>query len=158
MKSIPFLLIFICLCSCDFFYTKKTNPETILNEELRTFNWNDVDEYPMFSVCDTLNTKTDRKLCFENILTAHIFEFLQYENIVVTQDINDTLNLEFQVYATGRIKLLHADIDSLTLQEIPNIRKLIVKSLDSLPEIFPAIKRGQQVTTKFKLPIIINVN
>ena len=49
------------------------------------------------------------------------------------------------------------EVDSLTNQEIPNIKVLLAKSIDSLPKIFPAIKRGQQVKTEFKLPIIIKV-
>ena len=54
--------------------------------------------------------------------------------------------------------LKEAKIDALIIEEIPNINVLINQSLDSLPQIFPANKRGQQVTTEFNLPIIIKVN
>jgi hypothetical protein len=137
---------------------KKTSSEAILEEELQTFNWNDVDEYPSFSLCDSLSIKEDRKGCFQSVLTIHIWEFLKSKKLVVSQDIRDTIILNFQVSEKGSLNLLDAKIDSLTLQEIPDINKLLEQSLDSLPKIFPAIKRGQQVTTEFKLPIIINVN
>ncbi|GAA4804869.1 hypothetical protein [Litoribaculum gwangyangense] len=153
--------VFICvfiLTSCKYFNVKKTSSEAILKEELQTFNWNDVDEYPSFSVCDSLSLKEDRKGCFQAVLTIHIWEFLKRENLVVTKDIHDTILLEFQVDKSGNLLLIDAEIDSLTVQEIPNIKSLLNESLDSLPEVFPAIKRGQQVTTKFELPIIINVN
>ena len=66
-------------------------------------------------------------------------------------------NLQFQVSEKGNLTLLTFEVDSVTIQEISNIKSLIHKSLDSLPKIFPAIKRRQQVKTEFELPIIINV-
>ncbi|WP_370478990.1 hypothetical protein [Tamlana flava] len=153
-------LVWICvfmLYSCEYFNAKKTSPEAILNEELQTFNWNDVDEYPSFSVCESSISKTEKQACFQYTLTNHITNYLKKEKIVVTQDINDTVILQFHISKQGDLSLLKADIDSLTKQEIPEIKGLIQKSLDSLPRIFPAIKRGQQVTTEFNLPIIIHV-
>lgn len=158
MRQTIVLLLFLMLTSCEYFKVKKTSPEAILKEELQTFNWNDVDEYPSFSVCDSLTAKQDKKSCFQKVLTTHISEFLKNEIIVVSKDISDTIVLNFQVSETGNLKLLHAKIDTVTTKEIPEIKSLLAKSLDSLPKIFPAIKRGQQVKTEFKLPVIIKVN
>ncbi len=154
---IAFIFI-LSLTSCEYFNVKKISSEAILKEELQTFNWNDVDEYPSFSACDSLVTKDDKKQCFANILTQHISDYLKKETIIVTQDINDTITLNFKVSEIGLLTLVNAKIDSLTIQEIPNIKDLLNQSLDALPKIHPAIKRGQQVTTEFKLPIIIHVN
>ncbi|WP_282136413.1 hypothetical protein [Seonamhaeicola maritimus] len=136
---------------------KKTSSEAILNEELKTFDWNDVDTYPSFSSCDSLNSKDEKKQCFEYTLSSHILKYLQAEIIIVTQDVNDTIGLHFKVSETGVLTLAETKIDSLTVKEIPNIQELIKISLDSLPEVFPGIKRGQQVKTEFRLPIIISV-
>lgn len=155
--GIVFLLV-LMLASCEYFNVKKTSSEAILNEELKTFNWNDVDEYPNFSVCDESQSKALRQLCFQNTLTHHITSFLQNEGIIVSQDINDTILLEFQVSKIGDLSLIKANIDSLTVDEIPNIEDLLNQSLTDLPKIFPAIKRGQQVTTEFELPLIIRVH
>lgn len=146
------------LTSCEYFNAKKTSSEAILNEELKSFNWNDVDEYPIFSSCESLNSKEEKKACFQQVLTMHISDFLKDEMIVVSKNISDTIVLNLQVSETGVLKLLDSKIGSVTQKEIPNIEKLLTKSLDSLPEIFPAIKRGQQVSTEFKLPIIITAN
>lgn len=156
-------IFLVCICvlmlnSCEYFNVKKTSSEAILNEELQTFNWNDVDEYPNFSECDSISIKEDRKICFQSVITLHIWEFLKNEKLVVSQDINDTIILSFQLSENGDLKLVNTKVDSLTLQEIPEINKLFYKSLDSLPKIYPAIKRGQQVKTEFSLPIIIHVN
>lgn len=158
MRYFSVFLFFLMLTSCEYFNVKKTSTEAILKEELQTFNWNDVDEYPSFSICDYSITKEERKVCFQHTLTTHITDFLQKEAIVVTQDINDTMMLQFQVSKLGKLVLLKSKIDSLTINEIPNIKSLLDKSLDSLPKIFPALKRGQQVTTEFNLPIIIHVD
>lgn len=151
-------MVFLVLVSCEYFNAKKTSSEAILKEELQTFNWNEVDEYPSFSVCDSSATKQERRLCFENILTTHITNSLQKDTIIVTQNIEDTIHLQLQISDKGIISLVNVKVDSLTNQEIPNIKELLAKSIDSLPKIFPALKRGQQVKTEFKLPIIIHVN
>ena len=155
MKQICVFIVVLLCFSCEYFNLKKISPETILNEELETFNLNEVDEYPTFVFCDSLNTSIEKKECFRNNLTQYISGFLKEEIIVVTTDIYDTIVLPFQVSEKGQLTLSNFTIDTLTAQEIPNIKKLIYKSLDSLPKIFPAIKRGQQVKTKFEIPIII---
>ena len=158
MRSLYVFLVFLMVTSCEYFNVKKTSSEAILKEELQTFNWKDVDEYPSFSQCDSVTLKQERKDCFQRVLMTHISNFLQNEKIVVSQDISDTIILNFQVSETGDLKLLHAKIDSVTRVGIPEIETLLYKSLEALPKIFPATKRGQQVKTEFTLPIIIAAN
>ncbi|WP_406682658.1 hypothetical protein N1F78_08130 [Seonamhaeicola sp. MEBiC1930] len=157
MKYPLVFLLMLLLASCNYFDVKKTSSEAILNEELKTFNWKEVDVYPSFSMCDSLSEKHEKMYCFQYFIKKQIIESLEQEVIVVTQDINDTIQLKFQITEAGALNLLETEMDSLTIEEIPNIEDLIVKSLDSLPEIYPAIKRGQQVKTQFNLPIAINV-
>jgi hypothetical protein len=158
MRQICVFLIVVLLTSCNYFDVKKTSSEAILNEELQTFNWNEVDVYPSFALCDSLESILENKACFSKTLTLHILNHLQKDSIVVNHNINDTINLQIQVSESGDLKLLNTKIDSLTITEIPNIKCLISNSLEDLPKIFPAIKRGQHVKTEFKLPIIIQVN
>jgi hypothetical protein len=158
MQKVFVLLLIICATSCEYFDAKKIASEDILNEELKTFNWNAVDAYPTFSVCDTLETKADKKTCFENTLSQHITSSLQNETIIVSQDIEDTMVLEFQISETGAITIKHIGLNEITETEIPEIKNMIAKSLNTLPSVFPAIKRNQPVKTEFKLPIIISVN
>lgn len=158
MKQSCVFILVLALASCEYFNAKKTTPEAILSEELQTFNWNDVDVYPTFSVCDTIDTKNGKTNCFTQVLTTHILQRLQKDSIVVKQDVTDTINLKFQVSETGVLSLLNMEVDSLIIKEIPNIETLIYSSLDSLPKVFPALKRGQQVKTEFKLPVIIQAN
>ncbi|MFD2726081.1 hypothetical protein [Hyunsoonleella rubra] len=158
MRPTLILILFFALSSCEYFNVKKTTPEAILKEELKTFNWDEVDTYPSFSECDKLQSRAEKKSCFESTLYAEISGFLQNQIIVVTEDVNDTLQLEFKLSDQGELVLLKTEMDSLTQQQIPELESLLQKSLDSLPKIYPAIKRGQQVTTEFKLPLIVKVD
>jgi len=158
MQRILLFLLFLIVTSCSYFNVKKTSSETILEEELQTFNWNEVDVYPSFETCTTSSDQENKKKCFQNTLTEAIYKSLAAEKIVVTQDIQDTILVHFQISETGDLHLMDAKIDSITIVEIPNMEALLHQSLDFLPEIYPAIKRGQQVKTQFTLPIQIQVD
>ena len=158
MKRLIVFLSFVLIVSCDYFNVKKTSTETILNEELKTFKWNEVDNYPSFSSCGSASDKVEQKRCFEQTLSQHILSNLLEQNIVVTQNINDTLFIDFTISEIGKLSLTEVKVDSLILSEIPEIKTFINQSLVSLPKILPAIKRGQHVKTQFKLPIVIAVD
>ena len=158
MKQFCLILLVLSVNSCDYFNVKKTSSEAILQEELQTFDWENVDMYPSFSQCDSLQLKEEKRVCFESTVYAEISEFLQEQIIIVTQDVNDTLILKLRVSNTGEISLLNAKMDSLTKAEIPELEKLILQGLDTLPKINPAIKRSQPVSTEFELPLIVKVN
>ena len=158
MRKVLFFLGLACMISCNYFNVKKTSSDTILKEELKTFNWNEVDEYPVFNSCDTSLNKIQKEKCFETTLLRFMTNKLYQNEIIVSQDINDTIFIEFKVDDKGILEITQTQIDSLIIAEIPEIESYLYKSIDSLPEIYPAIKRGQQVTTKFKLPLIIKVS
>lgn len=157
MKQFYVILLVLIVSSCDYFNIKKTSSEAILKEELQAFDWDNVDAYPSFAQCDSLQLKEAQKVCFENTLYTEISTFLYSKIIVVTQDVNDTLILKLRVSKEGRISLLDAKMDSLTRIEIPELQKLILNSLDALPKINAAIKRSQPVTTEFEMPLIVKV-
>jgi len=158
MKKVFIFILIMCASSCEYLNFKKEASEDILNQELETFNWNAVDIYPSFSTCDSTETKTEQKACFETLVSQHITTSLQNEIIVVTQDIDDTVVLEFQISEIGEIIVKDINQNDITATEIPQLKAIIAKSLNTLPKIFPAIKRNQPVKTEFKLPIVIAVN
>ena len=157
MKHLCLFIGFLLLVSCNYFDVKKTTSQAILKEELKTFNWNDVDEFPSFESCKNKVSKEEKKSCFQNTLATIITNQIQQDTIVVSQNIEDTIYMKFQISETGVLTLLEVKTDSLTRAEIPNIHTLLTQSLDALPKIYPALKRGQQVKTAFTLPVIISV-
>lgn len=158
MRQLFLILILIVVSACDDLKVKKISSETILQEELQSFKWDEVDEYPTFLSCEGTKTQQDRKQCFEQTLTSAILTYLQEERIIVNHDVLDTLLIQFKISDAGILSVLQFKADSITQAEIPNIKDLVYASLDSLPVIEPAIKRGQKVNSEFTLPIIIKVN
>lgn len=153
------LLVFlIILTSCDYFQSQKVSTEQLLEEEIQAINWNDVDDYPTFSDCDGVSTNQEKKVCFENYLHDLLNSHLESQKIVVTEDISDTVVLKIHIDKNGRFSIRNIDIDAGTRDQIPELDSILRHSFDSLPKIYPAIKRSQQVATEFSLPIIININ
>jgi hypothetical protein len=158
MKRFFVLLIVFNLFACDYFEKRKVYTEDLLEEELQTFNWNDVDEYPSFDDCNSLTVKAEKKACFENKLRSTLNTNLARHAIVVSEDINDTITLEITIDKFGELDIEDIQYAERTGMLIPNLDSLIRNSIDPMPKIYPAIKRSQQVTTKFTLPIIVQIN
>ncbi|GGH35813.1 hypothetical protein IA57_07080 [Mangrovimonas yunxiaonensis] len=158
MKKLTTVLLVLSLTSCNHFNVKKISSESILSEELKTFNWKDVDEYPSFASCDSTFENEARKQCFTQTLVGTITEQLAHKHVEVSEHVTDTVLMRFQILHTGELKVLNVKASALTYKEIPNIDSLLIGALDSLPKIYPAVKRSQQVTTEFDLPVVIHVD
>ncbi|WP_458628584.1 hypothetical protein [Winogradskyella sp. PC D3.3] len=158
MNRIVCLLILLFATSCNYFEKKKVYPEDLLEEELQTFNWNEVDTYPTFSNCDSVAEKEDRKTCFQNTLIGSVNQYLQAQNLVVSNNVNDTIRLKILIDRAGFLEVESITMHPETIQEIPEIDSLLRQSLKGIPKVYPAIKRNQQVTTAFELPVIVRIN
>jgi len=155
MKLAAILTLVLLTSSCQFFETEKISSETFYEEELKEIDWEDVDQYPSFSVCEEFTEKQNQKKCFETTLSNYIYEAVAAKNIVTNQNINSTVLLDFNISKTGSISNLTIEIDSLLTQKIPLLKVWLAQSIDSLPKMAPAYKRGIPVETKFTLPIVI---
>ncbi len=155
MKQLIFIVILAMLTSCDYFNKKKFDSKEILDEELKSINWNDVDEYPTFSICDSSENK---KVCFEDVLRNRLNDLLSKQNIVVSEDVSDTILLKIHIDKLGNFSIKNIVSKETTKSQIPQLDSLLRHSFDSLPKIYPAIKRSQQVATEFSLPVIVNIN
>lgn len=152
-----FLLILICFAffSCSYFDKKKLDSSDLLQEELEVFIWDQVDKYPTFAACDYAVDFQEAKACFESTLTDHVSQYLASRDINVSKMLNDTISMYFTLDNSGVLQ-----IDSIlsavkTRKQIPEMDSLLSQSIEGLPKIFPAIKRGQYVQTAFQIPIII---
>jgi len=131
--------------------------EDLLNEELQTFNWNDVDIYPTFDSCDSITDKMESKACFQRILLNKVSSYLKEQNIVVSEDVNDTVKMHLEINKLGDLKVQEIHMATETRTHIPELDSLLRQSLEELPKIYPAIKRNQHVTTVFELPVIVRI-
>jgi len=156
MRYIIFLFFLVFFFSCELNINKKISVDEILDEEWRTFNWSDVDEYPSFSYCDSLQTLSLKKECFITTLSDQISKDLIINTKTVNRTIQDTVMLRFVISKNGEITLEELIVDKNIIDLKGTINSSFESSIDKLPKIFPAIKRGQQVNVKFSLPIFVS--
>ncbi|WP_047550160.1 hypothetical protein [Psychroserpens sp. Hel_I_66] len=158
MNRVLAFLFLTTFCSCEFIEKKKVYSNDIVEEELQTFNWNDVDEYPSFESCEATLDKANKKACFENTLREILNKNLAKYKIIVSEEIHDTIHLKITIDNDGEFVVDDIISNEKTQAEIPKLDSLLRKSLDSLPKIYPAIKRSQHVKTQFSLPVIIKID
>ena len=154
MKRTLLLLLPIFLFACNF-ETKKISSEEVLELESQSLNWKEVDEYPAFEDCQNEMELTAARDCFEREVAESVYAYLAKQQPVVTEAINDTLLLYLEISKEGRPRIDSVEIDSTTINQLPEIRTWLTQSIDSLPKIYPASKRGIPVSTVFKMPILI---
>lgn len=155
MKKILLLLFLVNFTACDMFQTKKVSSEEILIEERQELNWHEVDQYPAFSECREILEEVPAKDCFGSKVASYVYARLEKKQPVVTEALHDTIMLHLIVSDTGKPILDSVEMDSLVIHQLPRIRTWIQESIDSLPRIYPASKRGIPVATRFKLPVVI---
>ena len=158
MRYLSFVLVFCSFYSCNYYEKKKLSSDTILLEELKTFNWKEVDRYPNFENCENSIDFQDSKNCFEQTITAHISKYFGTQNIILTQKVIDTITINLLVSKSGELHISEIKTQRLTRDKIPMLDTILSRSLNGLPKLHPAIKRSQQVQTAFQLPIILRVD
>tara|TARA_B100001939_G_scaffold211768_1_gene182197 strand:- start:284 stop:766 length:483 start_codon:yes stop_codon:yes gene_type:complete len=154
-------LIFICFfllnsCEFDFQIDRKISVEEFINEELKSFNWNEVDMYPVFENCLELNNISQKNKCFVETITNNFTANLKKNNLVLNRTLVDTVNMVLMVDKSGLISIKTINISEKNLKYKEVINSSFNNTISKLPKLYPAIKRGQQVDVIFTLPIIIS--
>ena len=156
-KRIPLLLLLLLsVYSCQNFTGGVPDKDVLLQKELKTINWNQVDELPSFSNCDSVADKTQKKQCFFDYLTQLIQQKLNADTLTVLYPQLDTINVKVTVLANATLEFAPQLHDSLSYNTTA-IDSIIKTKLVDFPKVNPAIKRGIPVKTQFVLPVILNV-
>ena len=157
MKNYGILFLFLTLMSCSLFTSEKKIREKLVKEEIQSINWNDLDRYPLFESCDETANKPTQKACFETTLTRHLQTALQQHQFTVTETIRDTVWLHLLVNNQGNIIILTIEKNKATADALPQLDRIFNNSIESLPRLYPPLKRDIPVAAKFKLPVILHV-
>lgn len=142
--------------SCAFFETERISSEEVLEEELKSFDWSDIDTYPSFPNCDGIMEKGEQRGCFETTILSSVQEQLALGKWVTSHPLNDTLFLHLRVDTAGTLTMEPVHLDSLVKVSLPKMDSLLEQGILQLPEMAPAYKRGIPVHSKFILPVVIN--
>jgi hypothetical protein len=132
--------------SCQYFNTVTSKNELLL-KELKTINWNQVDEYPSITECENLDNKAQQKQCFFEFLNYDIQQKINRQSLQFRVSQPDTLFVKTTILPNGKMQF-EAENAAITPIKIDSI--LQIETIN-FPKIKPATKRGMFVKTEFVL-------
>ena len=154
MRYFLFICLLISFTSCEYFsFEKNKNIEKIDVD----VDFTSVDVSPSFKVCDSLIEKEKKNTCFRTTLRQEISSSLAKQSIQVPQSVDETIEVAITIQSNKEVKLTSIKSSDSLLVILPSLKAILKKSVEELPAIYPAIKRGVPVTTVYKLPIRIAV-
>lgn len=149
-------MLFFGLVSCHQARKRQQQVHTLVNSELATINWNDVDSYPMFGSCDESRSKEAQKQCFEQEVVAHFGRTLKQFEFMVGHEVDTIVFVDFVVGTNGLITVVNIEKDKEIADLMPEFDGIVIECLKDLPPLSPALKRGVPVKAKFRLPIYLH--
>ena len=156
-KTLIIIFCFLSIsCEFDFQIDKKITVDEFITEELKSLNWNDVDQYPVFENCLEINNVKNKNNCFVETITNSFRENLKTNNLVLNRTLIDTVRMVLKVDKIGKISIENMTISDQNNKYKEVITKSFENTVSSLPKLYPAIKRGQEVDVIFNIPIIVS--
>ncbi|QOD62510.1 hypothetical protein H9I45_14000 [Polaribacter haliotis] len=154
LRFFSFLILILFCISCDKFSFKKNTNNNVLDTLV---NFSSVDTYPSFKVCDSLIEKSQQEDCFRHTIHQKIGEELQKHEFTIKDSIAEVVIVNLLINSKGNIELETIESSEIIKQELPELDSILKVSIQQIPTIYPAIKRGIPVTTKYRLPIQIQL-
>ncbi len=157
LKQYYLFLVFIFFNCCQYFDKQIPSEKELLQKELKSINWKEVDEYPSVVDCEKIEDKKQRQQCFFEVLTLLIQEKLSVDTLSILYPELDTIEVKVTVFPNATIQFEpQFPKDSVAYDKI-KIDSILKARLVDFPKINPAIKRGIPVKTQFILPVILKV-
>jgi hypothetical protein len=155
LKQFFFFIVCIFFNSCQYFEKKVPSEKELLQKELKSINWKEVDEYPTVSDCETITDKKERQKCFFDVMSQLIQEKLDVDSLSILYPDLDTIQVKVTIFPNSKMKFEpQFQKDSVAYDTI-RIDSILHARLVDFPKVNPAIKRGLPVKTQFILPVII---
>lgn len=147
--------IFLLFCSsCDLVMGLDDSKIAPLDT---TIDFSSVDFSPSFPACDSIITKLEKSTCFRNTMHAKIGSELQKHSFTIKEAISETVVVHLLISANGTVVLDEIQSSKNIKMQLPSLDRLLKVSVQNLPKITPARKRGIPVVTKYSLPIKIQL-
>ena len=148
------LLLFIFITSCDNFSFSKNKNMQLLDTIV---NFSSVDTSPSFKVCDSIIDKQKKNNCFRTTIHQKIGAELQKHQFVIRDSISEIVYVDLLITSKGKIVLEAMESSEEIKNQLPKLDSVLRISVDKIPNVYAAIKRGIPVTTKYRLPIKIQL-
>ena len=120
-------------------------------------NFSSVDTSPSFKVCDSIIDKQKKNNCFRTTIHQKIGAELQKHQFVIRDSISEIVYVDLLITSKGKIVLEAMDSSEEIKNQLPKLDSVLRISVDKIPNVYAAIKRGIPVTTKYRLPIKIQI-
>tara|TARA_B110000503_G_C7134541_1_gene408251 strand:+ start:960 stop:1433 length:474 start_codon:yes stop_codon:yes gene_type:complete len=152
LRFFTFLLVIVFCTSCDKLSFTKNKDLQVLDTVV---DFTSVDFSPSFKVCDSLIDKTKKAACFRNTIHKKIGAELQKHSLTIKDSIDEVVFVDILINSKGEVVFQEIISTENLKQQLPQLDSLLQQSVQKLTNIYPAIKRGIPVTTKYRLPIRI---
>ncbi len=143
--------------SCQYFNKQVPSQEELLKKELKSINWNEVDEFPSVSECEKIKDEAMRKQCFFEFLTQTIQQKLSIDTLSVLYPELDTIEVKVTVFPDATMRFEPQFPKDSVAYDTIKIDSILHARLVDFPKVNPAIKRGIPVKTQFVLPVILKI-
>jgi len=120
-------------------------------------NFSSVDTSPSFKVCDFIIDKQKKNNCFRTTIHQKIGAELQKHQLVIRDSISEIVYVDLLITSKGKIVLEAMESSEEIKNQLPKLDSVLRISVDKIPNVYAAIKRGIPVTTKYRLPIKIQI-
>ncbi|TDD76404.1 hypothetical protein [Flavobacterium caseinilyticum] len=157
MKQYFLFLVFLTFNSCQYFDKQIPSEKELLQKELKSINWKEVDEYPSVVDCEKIDDKKQRQQCFFEVLTQLIQQKLSVDTLSVLYPELDTIEVKVTVFPNATLQFEPQFPKDSVAYDTIKIDSILKARLIDFPKINPAIKRGIPVKTQFILPVILKV-
>lgn len=159
MKKIVLALLIFSLffSSCQYFEKQIPSEQELLQKELQSINWKEVDEFPSVVNCDSIDNKMEKQQCFFQYMTQLIQHKLSVDTLSVLYPELDTIEVKVTVFPNSRLVFEPLFPKDSVAYDTVKIDSILKARLVGFPKINPAIKRGIPVKTQFILPVILKL-
>jgi len=154
LRIFSLLLLFLLITSCDKFSFPKRNNSQVLDTIV---NFSSVDTSPSFKVCDSIIEKQKKSDCFRATIHQEIGVELKQHQFVIRDSISEIVYVVLRINSEGTIFLEEIESSMAIKNQLPELDSILKVSITKIPKMYPAIKRGIPVTTKYRLPIKIQL-
>jgi len=155
LRRLGKLLFLLFFTSCELFSPQTSTSKSNLQVLDTVIDFTSVDVYPIFSDCENYAETDDQKECFENSITEKLAEYLSNSDLKVNKEVNDTTYIDILIDNTGKASLVHINSGKFIREELPNLESVVRKSINQLPTMKPALKRGMFVKSQYRLVIVV---
>jgi uncharacterized protein YxeA len=154
-RVFSFLIVLVFCVSCnELAFTKKNKTNALIDTLL---DFSSVDVSPSFKICDSIIDKSKKTDCFRTTIHQKIGEELAQYSFAIKDSISEIVWIDLRINSKGVIAIDEIESPEKIKKELPELDSLLDVSIKKLPIIFPALKRGNPVTTQYRLPIKIQL-